>query len=113
MRILTLISLFSILIGTPLLALTALEAWYIPMCFLIAIVGHGFYGISFYFFAYRRTRAFILLEDLIENVGVRDIPSLSDSTGLTASAAREFVDIMIRKKYLSGFTLDKECIVKQ
>ena len=90
----------SVLLGTPALAALALAGKYIPMVFMMPVVGHGFLGLGFYIRAFYRSRLYGKLSDYIELCGARDPEVLSESVGLIPSAVAEAIAAAEKKGYL-------------
>ena len=99
-RVLTVVALVSIVVGTPLLAFFALRGLYVPMVLFILIVAHGFYGFPFYFRASRRARIMLALLGLL-NDGVTDSEEISELTQLNASGQAKYLSLLTKKGYLT------------
>ncbi len=99
-RVLTVVSLVSIVVGTPLLAFFALRGLYLPMVLFILIVAHGFYGFPYYFRASRRARIMLALLGLL-NDGVTDTAAISESTRLSAAGQAKYLSLLTKKGYLT------------
>ena len=90
----------SVLLGTLALAALALSGKYIPMFFMMPVVGHGYLGLGFYIRAFYRSNLYGKLSGLIELCGTRDPEVLSGSVGLIPSAVAEAIAAAEKKGYL-------------
>ena len=100
------VSLVCIVLGTPILAMFALNARYVLMCIMIPIVAHGFYGFPFYLVSYRNNKMFIRLDALI-NSGISDADTLREEAGLTKKGLDYFLSKMEKKGYLLNFAINE------
>ncbi len=99
------VSLISIVVGTPLMAILALKAKYVLLCIMIPIVGHGYYGFGFYLIAYRHNKTFIRLTELL-NEGVSCVDELGERARLKEHGINYFLSKMERKGYLRDFVIE-------
>ena len=105
-------SLVSIIVGTPLLAFTALKGIYIPMGILIVVVGHGFWGAPFYFLGLYRTKKRIGIVLAVTEENILGVTALSDLTRLKEKELVKYLKKMIAGNYIPGYRLDGESLVK-
>lgn len=94
------LSAVSIAAGVPLLAICALKLLYIPMVFLILFVGHGAYGIAYYFVQYARERAAIRCIPHIARAREISYAALGEKIGMTPEGARYTAERCIRLGYV-------------
>ncbi len=94
----------------PLLVLTALKGYYFAMAVFIALVAHGFYGVTFYFLAYANSRVRIRCIEAFED-GQRRIASVARYAMIREDAARDALTVCIKKSYITGFVLSDSELV--
>lgn len=92
----------STVLGIPLLVITALKAMYLAMAFLIAIVAHGFYGVTFYFLAFASAAANVRCVSAVES-GVLSYSDLAPIVGVKEELLPTRLAKCITKGYIKGY----------
>ncbi len=99
-------------VGTPLLAWFALRGWYVPTALFVLIVGHGFYGIPFYFRALYRASLDIACLSALADKDSASVTEISGITGITEDTALTRLRLCIERGYIRGYTLNGNSITK-
>lgn len=94
-------SAVSAAIGTPLMALCALKLEYVPLVLLALFVGHGIWGVTFYFIAYSRERATIRILPHLYGAGNISYATLGSLVGMTEEGARRITERALKKGYIT------------
>ena len=98
-------SVASIVIGIPLIILSATKLQYVPLAILMLFVCHGIWGAPFYIRALEREKRTLLIIPhvlpIIRRGGEISYSSLGDSLGLTEEGVRFLTLRAIRRGYIN------------
>ncbi len=97
-------SVGSILIGIPLMILSALKLQYVPLAILMLFVCHGIWGAPFYFRALERERRTLsiipIVRPILRRGGEISYSELGDAVGITEEGARFLTLRAIKRGYV-------------
>ena len=94
-------------VAIPCIVFSALSGAYFWMAVAIAFTAHGFYGVTFYFLAFKRAgdriRCVMAFED-----GLRSIDKIGAYTMLTEEATRQVLGECLKKEFIRGYYLGED-----
>ncbi len=99
--VLGIFSIFSAVVGTPLLAWTMLKGWYMYGVPVAVFTAHGFYGMPLYFSARYRARVDLACIEAMSRMKSATVAELAEATGLTERAARARAQKCVKRGYLT------------
>ncbi len=106
------ISLVSVLVGAPLIAVSILTGLYPLMGVMIAVVAYGTYGIIFYFLLFSRAALAVKCVFAVEEQGLLDYSDIAEAMGVTEKACRGVISKCVGKRYLTRYGIGKDALVR-
>ncbi len=89
----------------PAIVFSALGESYFLMALAIALVAHGFYGVTFYFLAFSRAGERLRCVRAVTEEGLRSYEAIGNYAMITPAAARDSLAACLKREYIRGYYL--------
>ena len=98
----------SAVVAIPAIIFSALAKSYFLMALAIALVAHGFYGVTFYFLAFARAGERLRCVRAFTEEGLRSYEAIGAYTMMTPAAVRDALAVCLKREYIRGYYLGEE-----
>lgn len=99
-------------VGAPLIAVSILTGLYPLMGVFIAVTAYGAYGIVFYFLLFSRSKLAVKCVCAVENEGLLSYSEIAEAMGVKESTCKSVISKCVGKRYLTGYGIGKETLVR-
>lgn len=93
--------------------LFSLKLLYIPLLTCILLTAYAVYGCPFYFLAYADAKLCVKIFRVLAKEQTYSVAAIATAVGIKEDFARKLIEKTIRKKYITGFLLDGEKVIKE
>ncbi len=89
----------------PAIVFSALGKSYFLMALAIALVVHGFYGVTFYFLAFAKSGDRLRCVRAVSEEGLRSYEAIGAYAMMTPAVARDTLAACLKREYIRGYYL--------